>query len=88
MDLHGTLLLTCRFDGVPKPFVIWLHNNTIKREDSDSRVSILTDSANGSTVLNINDLKLTDTGLYSCVFTSPGNIYVLNVTTLIVKPCK
>lgn len=84
ISVNETLSLTCRFDGVPTPSVVWLHDNSIIREKSDPRVSILIDNANRIAVLNITNATITDIGIYSCAFTSLNDTFILTVTTLII----
>ena len=72
VQLDGTLSLTCSFDGIPTPSVVWLHNDTIELTDSDPRVSISDTHEGGSnpasrrTVLAISNVEEDDEGIYTC----------------------
>ena len=90
MQLDGTLSLTCSFDGIPTPSVVWLHNDTIELTDSGSRVSISDTPEGGSnpaarrTVLTVSDIGRDDGGVYTCRFNISDQVFSVNATTVLI----
>ena len=90
VQLDGTLSLTCSFDGIPTPSVVWLHNGTIELTDSDSRVSISNAPEGGSnpaarrTVLTVSDIRRDDGGVYTCRFNISDEVFSINATTVLI----
>ena len=88
VQLNDTLSLTCSFDGVPTPSVVWLHNNTIELTDSDPRVSISNAPKGGSnpaarrTVLTVSNIGRDDGGIYTCRFNVSEDFVEVNATTV------
>ena len=86
VGVNESLILTCEFDGIPTPSVVWLHNDTILKDDE--RVSILTNNEIGITFLHVTKLQLNDGGIYTCNFNLSKDVFSLAVSTVIVIFCE
>lgn len=85
MHASEDLTLRCDFDSVPIPSVDWVHNDTIDLDNTSSRVSIMTtviSENRGISILKLTPIGIDGGGLYTCTFSTPGNVVSANVTTV------
>lgn len=66
VDSGEDIMLTCEARGYPPPFITWLR--TLRPLYHDNRYTLT--SYHGYGVLRINEARLSDEGMYSCVVVS------------------
>ena len=74
--------LVCTFDGFPDPHVTWISPSGIITP-SQPHFHVYTD--NTSTYLTISEIKLGDTGIYTCSISNDSGLY--DVIALVVTIC-
>lgn len=82
--VNDTLTLSCYFDGVPTPSVVWTQNDTAI-DVSNPKVSV--NSSNSSTTLTIQESNLDWSGVYSCDVSNVEGSRRINITVFVVE-CK
>ena len=77
--VNKTLSIHCNAYGIPTPEIKWLFNGKLLQEENDPRIRFLL----GGKTLEIIDVKVPDTGRYTCVATNEAGVadrdYDLNV---------
>ena len=81
IHVNGRLTVSCDFVGVPAPNITWTHNSTMDLNESDSSVSIITES--DRSVLRVSNLSRDGGGLYSCTASNFLGSQTNNITNVL-----